>query len=240
MKKDLLFGVLVLFQVYVFGQSFKEGVYENRKSCVTVCIHKDTLLYYHKSNVATLYYGYASIVDDKLSLGNNLALGINTRVDTCRNDSRFVEIELYELYKDIIFGERLPNMAPHHIKSNLFTLHFNDKIKIIDDTIVKLSVQEFYPSVGEVKMTIFGGSFSGYQDEVTLPITVGVKYTLTQKYYRCQPLLNDIKPLIRVGKKRNQLKLYFYDPSKSRWVKMEYKRKCVSCYEELKKLLLEE
>ena len=147
---------------------------------------------------------------------------------------------LYELYKDIIFGERLPNMAPHHIKSTLFTLHFNDKIKIIDDTIVKLSVQEFYPSVGEVKMTIFGGSFSGYQDEVTLPITVGVKYTLTQKYYRCQPLLNDIKPLIRVEKKRNQLKLYFYDPSKSRWVKMEYKRKCISCYEELKKLLLEE
>ena len=178
MKKDLLFGVLVLFQVYVFGQSFKEGVYENRKSCVTVCIHKDTLLYYHKSNVATLYYGYASIVDDKLSLGNNLALGLNARVATCRNDSRFVEIELYELYKDIIFGERLPNMAPHHIKSNLFTLHFNDKIKIIDDTIVKLSVQEFYPSVGEVKMTNLEKYNNAFMEtfEITEDQLAGLKY----------------------------------------------------------------
>lgn len=240
MRKVLLFGVLVLFQISVFGQTIKEGVYEDRKTRITVCISKDTILYYQKSNVTTLYYGCVAIVDGKLSLGNNLALGMNTIVDTCRNNGSFVEIELNELYKDIIFGKKLPNTAPYHIKSNLFTLHFNDKIKTIDDTIVKLSVQEFYPSVGEVTITVFGGSFSGYQDEVTLPIKAGIKYTLTQKYYRCQPMLNGMKPLLRVRKKRNKMKLEYYNFSKSRWVKMKYNGECKSCYEKLQKLFLEE
>ncbi len=239
MKKVYLFSILIILQVRVFGQTIKEGVYEIRKPRVVVCLCKDTLLYYRQSDVTTIYYGHASLVDGKLSMGDNLALGINTRVDTCRIDSGYVEIELNELYKDFMLGKRTPDTALYHIKSHLFTLRFNDKVKTIDDTIAKLSIQDFYPSVGEITMAITGGGFSGYQDEVTLPIKAGIKYTLTQKYYRCQPVLYGMKPLLGIDKKKKKLFLEYYDLSKSRWVKMKYKRECKSCYEELQKLLLE-
>ena len=131
MKKCFFLSLFfIVFNVSLFSQDIKNGVYANDYDDV-ICIKEDTI-FYHWSRA--YYLGPYKFEDGKYYFGKNALLGMNAFVEKepCSPDS--IEIKMIDKYQIIPIGAPMRDSTIYEGESEFFRIIINGISIISQDT----------------------------------------------------------------------------------------------------------
>lgn len=230
---SLALNVLLISKI--FPQSLYDGLYTNRNTNDFICIKGDSISFNLNNFQSVFYYGKYHLSGDSFVLENNCALGNNTIISTSECDSNYMEIELVEWKHDFLIGEPIRHSKPYLSKSDLFSVCLCSKILQSNDTILRISKNQFSDMTFDSSFFFASGTMTGYLDDVSLPLSFGKRITLTQKHFNCQPAMQGDYPEIILKKKGKNAFLYYYNEKEKKMIRLKRRGKSESCLGELRK-----
>lgn len=236
MRKFIILIFLSFTQLIGVSQNIKNGLYVIEGTKQFIYIKGDSISFNLKEFQSIFYYGKYHLLGNSLILEKNCALGKNTIISTSNYDTSYIGIELVEWKHDFLIDELIHQSKPYLSKSDLFSVHLHSKVFQSNDTILKISKKQHSDVTSDSSFFFASNTMTGYIDEVNLPLSFGKKYTLTQKYFNCQPAIEGIYPKIILKTKGKKTFLYYYNESEKKMVRFKHRGDKESCLNALHKL----
>lgn len=194
MRNSSIFFILYLFLCpHLWSQQSFDGVYKDNM-CNVVCIKDDSIAFCLQNQIRKVYYGKFSInKDGEVVLFENKASVFTAFVEKTRCDENYIEIELFEWHHPIQFGAISIDTVSKLMKSNSFTVYYDNQKKYTNDTLLRLSKSDLFQYLydEDLKVSFVSSTMTGFCGTVVLPLSFGTRYSIIQKYDRCVPMLTN-------------------------------------------------
>ena len=149
-----------------YSQNIPNGLYVADGTDQFICIKGDSISFNLNDFQSIFYYGKYHMLEKSLILESNCAVGNNTIISTSECDSNYMEIELVEWKHDFLIGDPISHPKPYLSKSDLFSVCLCSKILQSNDTILRISKNQFSDVTFDSSFFFASGTMTGYINKV--------------------------------------------------------------------------